>query len=74
MTRRLATMCCMAMVLIGISSSSVSAQTYSSATLKGIGAVRVVVEALPDGAKVLGLSREAIQTDVELKLSHVPDS
>lgn len=37
-------------------------------TLAGIDIVSVVVEHLPDGAKVLGLTEDNIQTDVELKL------
>lgn len=42
---------------------------YSRATLKGITAVCVVVLDIPmDSAKVLGLSKDTIQTDVELKL------
>jgi hypothetical protein len=39
-----------------------------TSTLKDISAVFVVVEQLPDGAKKLGLTKETIQTDVELKL------
>jgi hypothetical protein len=37
-------------------------------TLKGINGVQVLVEDLSDSAKALGLERETIQTDVELKL------
>lgn len=40
----------------------------TSANLKGISTLYVVIEALPAGAKTLGLSKDAIQTDVELKL------
>jgi hypothetical protein len=60
----------MVMFLIGISSPPVSAQgaQYSNKTLDGISAVAVVVEDLPDGAKILGLTRETVQNDVELKL------
>jgi len=70
MTPRLATISLMTMFLIGVSSSSVPAQgdKISTASLKGITAVSVVVEGLPEGAKVLGLTEETIQTDVELKL------
>lgn len=37
-------------------------------TLKGISALNVRVANLSDGAKLLGLTKETIQTDVELKL------
>jgi hypothetical protein len=37
-------------------------------TLKGIDGVQVLVEDLSDSAKALGLEKETIQTDVELKL------
>src|SRR5260370_9840270 len=69
MTRRLATICLMTMLLVGFRSPSASAQgdKYSVATLKGISAVYVVVESLDD-AKVLGLEADTIRTDVELKL------
>jgi hypothetical protein len=62
MTRRLATMCFMAMSLIGVCTSSVPAQSDESAnaTLKGIDAIFVLVENLPDGAKDLGLTKESI--------------
>jgi len=63
-------MCIMTMFLIGVRSSLTPAQgnEFSNATLKGISAISVLVEDLPDGAKVLGLTKESIQTDVELKL------
>ena len=56
--------------LAGISSSAASAQDSDSfrQSLKGIRTLGVVVEDLPPGAKVLGLTAEVIQTDVELKL------
>lgn len=68
MTKRLATMCLVAMFLIGLAAPSVRAQDTFAATLKGISAVFVLVESLPDGAKVLNLTKDTIQTDVELKL------
>jgi hypothetical protein len=70
MTTRLGRICLTAMLFIGSIPSFVRAQgdAFSNATLKGIGAVFVVIEDLPDGAKVLGLTREMLQTDVELKL------
>jgi len=70
MTRRLATIFLMTVFLIGFCCSPVQAQGHepTTATLKGIAAVGVAVEDLPDGAKVLGLTKEDIQSDVELKL------
>ena len=71
MTRRLATMCFMAMFLIGLSSVSVRAQEKdaTSTNLKGLSALCVLVEELPPGAlKILHLTAETIQSDVELKL------
>jgi hypothetical protein len=54
---------------LGAASRSTPAQDDTvRATLKGITAVFVLVESLPDGAKKLGLSDETIQSDVELKL------
>lgn len=67
MTKRLATACLMTMFLVG-SSPAARAQSSVAATLKGINTVYVLVEDLPPGAKVLGLAKETIQTDVELKL------
>jgi hypothetical protein len=61
-------MCIITVLLIGITSPSVRAQTEMNATLKGISTVAVIVEQLHDEAKVLGLTTEMIQTDVELKL------
>lgn len=66
MTRRLATMCLMTVLLIEVTSPLVRANSITS--LKGISAVYVLVEEIPDGAKILGLTKETIQTDVELKL------
>jgi hypothetical protein len=37
-------------------------------TLAGLTAVQVLVEGLPPGAAKLGLTKEVVQTDVELKL------
>jgi hypothetical protein len=70
MTRRRATIWFVMMFLIAISSPPVRAQRdkYSNPTLEGITAISVTIEALPDVAKEIGLTREAIQTDVELKL------
>jgi hypothetical protein len=62
-------MCVMTVLLIGGSSMSVPAQNSPGVrSLKGISAVSVLVEDLPNGAKVLGLTKEMIQTDIELKL------
>jgi hypothetical protein len=70
MTKRLATMCFMTVFLIGLSSPLIRAQDTENrrGTLKGISAILVIVETLPDGAKGLGLTEETIRTDVELKL------
>ncbi|MBZ5645242.1 MAG: hypothetical protein LAO19_20985 [Acidobacteriia bacterium] len=68
MTGRLALMCFLAMFLIGVCSPSIQSQDADTETLKGITAVNVLIEPLPEGANVLGLTKEAIQTDVELKL------
>jgi len=70
MPARLATICFVMMFLVGISSPAVRADdsAASRATLQGITAVAVVVESLDDDAKKIGLTEEAIRTDVELKL------
>ena len=70
MTRRLATICFVTIILIGFSSPSVQSQdtVRTRTTLKGVSAVCVLVETLPEGATILGLTKESIQTDVELKL------
>jgi len=66
MKRRLATICMMAVLLIAATSPSIHAQDPDG--LKGINVVYVLVEDVPEGAKVLGLTAESIQNDVELKL------
>lgn len=70
MTKRLATMLLVTMFLVGVSSRPARADDsqLSRATLKGISAVYVLVEDLDDDAKAMGLTKDAIQTDVELKL------
>jgi hypothetical protein len=70
MTRRLATICLMTISLFGLSSPPNQAQDIDPDrdTLKGISAVWVLVDELPPIAKVLGLSKDTIRTDVELKL------
>jgi hypothetical protein len=68
MIKRLAAICFMAMFLLAVSSPSGQAQTPSVLTLKGISALSVLVEELPDSAKALGLTSDTLQTDVELKL------
>jgi hypothetical protein len=72
MTRRLATMCFMAMFLVGVCSPAVRAQAdkYANATLKGISTVYVSVgiTANSDENKTPTLTTESVQTDVELKL------
>ena len=66
MTRRLVTISLMLMYVIGSGSLSVQAQDPDG--LKGISVVYVLVEDAPEGAKILGLTSESIQNDVELKL------
>lgn len=68
MMMRMTTICLTAAFLVGLNSSSVQGQDPHAQNLKGITAVAVVVEDLPDGAKVLGLTKDTIRTDVELKL------
>jgi hypothetical protein len=70
MTRRVATICLTTVFLIGIGSSSVRAQNteLTTASLKGITAVHVLVEKLSESARALGLTEETIRTDAELKL------
>jgi hypothetical protein len=69
MTRRLATTCLMTMLLLGFSAPPLPAQSdFENVTLKGISSIFVLVEDLPSGARALGLTRDAIQTDVDLKL------
>jgi hypothetical protein len=70
MTKQLVTICLM-VILAGLFPPFVHGQKnkeYAEATLKDIIAVCVAVESLPDSAKVIILAKEAIQTDVELKL------
>jgi hypothetical protein len=70
MTKRLVTICLM-MTLAGLFPPFVHAQKnndYAEATLKDIAFVCVVVEPLPDSAKMISLTKDAIQADVELKL------
>jgi hypothetical protein len=67
MKTRVATV--VAMILL-IASPAIQADDsrLSRATLKDIGVLSVMVEDLPDSAKTLGISKDTIQTDVELKL------
>lgn len=69
MRRRLTTIGLVMIFLMGVGSSSAPAQgDVGKQTLTEISALYVLVESLTDGAKGLGLTEEAIQTDVELKL------
>jgi hypothetical protein len=65
-TRRLAAVCVLAVLTLGVASRSVSAQDRR--TLKAIDSVFVEVETLPNGASKLGLSEGSVQTDVEQQL------
>lgn len=66
MRRRLITIWIMTMFLMGLTSRSVRAQDPDG--LKDINAVYVIVEEVPEAAKIIGLTTESIQTGVELKL------
>lgn len=66
MNRWLATICTMVALLIAATSPSIHAQDPDG--LKGIDVVYVLVEDVPEGAKILGLTAETIQNDVELRL------
>jgi hypothetical protein len=69
MRARLAMICLTMTLLVGISSPTVRAQTtYENDTLKDINALFVIVEDVSSGATELGLTKEILQTDVELKL------
>jgi hypothetical protein len=69
MTRRLATMCLLTLLVIGVPSPVVQADdgNASRKTLGGLTSVSVIVDS-PDSEKLLGLPAETIHTDVELKL------
>jgi hypothetical protein len=60
--------CFMTMFMIGGLFAQAQNSKHSIASLKGMSTLFVVVEQLPDGAMVLGLTAETIQTDVQLKL------
>jgi hypothetical protein len=68
MTRRLTTI--LITIFLMVIASSVQAQNNDrhAPSLKGISAVVVLVEKLDDSAMQLGLTEEAIHTDVESKL------
>jgi hypothetical protein len=66
MRRRLITICIMTMSFIGLTSPPVWAQDPDG--LKDINAVYVIVEEVPEAAKTIGLTTEALQTGVELRL------
>jgi hypothetical protein len=66
MTRRWVTISLMLINVIG--SVSLSCQAQDPDGLKGINVVYVLVEDAPEGAKILGITAEDIQNDVEIKL------
>ena len=70
MTKWLGTICLAAIFLIGVTAPTVRGDDNegSRATLKGITTVHVLVEDLDNDAQTVGLTKEGIQTDVELKL------
>src|SRR5258708_19984091 len=58
-----------AAIVLCLSASAVKAQTNPDrANLKGAGPTRVLVEALRPEAEATGLTREQIQSEVELRL------
>lgn len=68
MTKRLAMTYLMTTLLIGVISRPVQAQNNDLSGLQGLNTVFVQVEELSPGAASLGLTKETIQTDIELKL------
>lgn len=66
-TTSLMTACFLALS-IGLTPSPAHAQSFGAASLNGLNAVFVQVEDLPDGARLRGLTKAAIQADVEQRL------
>jgi hypothetical protein len=67
-TGRLARICLVAMFLVGITSPPARAQSSDVVSLRGISAVLVEAWDLDQTTKAMGLTEEAIKTDVEQKL------
>jgi hypothetical protein len=70
---RLAALCLMAVLSLGFIASPARSQgvgvsSVGVSSLNGLSAVFVLVEDLPDGARLHGLSKGAIQSDVEGRL------
>jgi hypothetical protein len=68
MTKKSVVVCCLTVLLLATAAASASAQDDEADTLEGINAVSVVIEDLNDAAKTMGLTADAIRSDVELKL------
>lgn len=70
MSKRLRLLLLVATVFIVSAPSSIEGQQdeFTASILKGISAVSVQVDKLPDSVKALGLTEKIIQTDVELQL------
>lgn len=66
-TSRIGAVAVLGMAFCGLATAWTS-DVVSAVALGGITAVKVLVESLPPGANVIGLTKEQIQTDVELKL------
>jgi hypothetical protein len=69
----LSALCLMSMLSMGLATflslpPTVFAQTEGGPSLSGLGAVFVLVEDLPDGTKLRGLSKNEIQAEVERRL------
>src|ERR1700736_2235339 len=70
MTRRLATIGLVTILLIGGSSRPAWAQHSDAVSLRDLSAFSVLAWDIDDAAKALGLTKEAVQSDVEMKLRH----
>jgi hypothetical protein len=66
--KELAFRCIMLFAIAGLAPLLAADNEYSRRSLAGITALGVVVENLSSGAGKIGLTKNAIQTDVELKL------
>ena len=56
------------LIIMMVTAQLCSAEDSDNKTLAGITAVKVLIEELSQGAAALGLTKESLRTDVELKL------
>lgn len=76
MIKQIVSVCFMALVVCALprtasaqaNGAPLTAQGLDQGNVKGLKSLGVLIEALPDGAKALGLTEDMLQTDVELKL------